>query len=235
MWQPWRILVIEDDPNVLTMIRFMLTKQGFDVVTASSALSGLRTAYQTRPHAIILDVMMPKMDGFEACRRLRELTNAPILFLTGKATSPDDVVRGLDLGADEYMTKPFKSAELLSRLRVCLRRADVAQNGNPKYLYPTPSTILDCGRHELTVRDRKIHLCPKEFEVLKFLIRHAGRVLTRDAILHRVWGPDRVGDPRLVKQYVYQLRKKIEVDHQKPHYIQSIPSAGYYFSAVDPP
>jgi len=136
------------------MILVMLRKGGYEVYSAPDALSGLRTAYQTRPHAIILDVMMPEMDGFEACRRLREMTDAPILFLTGKATTADDVVKGLDLGADEYMTKPFRFAELLSRLRVCLRRADSSPDGDAKYISPTPSVILDCARRELTINGR---------------------------------------------------------------------------------
>lgn len=233
MQQPWRVLVIEDDPDVLRMILVMLRKGGYEVHSAPDALAGLRVAYETRPHAIILDVMMPEMDGFEACRRLREMTDAPILFLTGKATTADDVVKGLDLGADEYMTKPFKFAELLSRLRVCLRRADTTLDGSAKYLSPTPTVILDCARRELTINGRKIYLRPKEYEVLAVLMHFAGRVLTTDAILSRVWGPERVGDPGLVKQYIYQLRQKIEVDPRDPDYIQSIPSGGYYFSTSD--
>lgn len=234
MQQPWRVLVIEDDPDVLRMILMMLTKGGYEVASAPDALAGLRVAYKIRPHAIILDVMMPDMDGFEACRRLREMTDAPILFLTGKATTAEDVVKGFDLGADEYMTKPIKFGELLSRLRVCLRRADAALDGNVKYLSPTPSVILDCARRELLIGERRIYLRPKEYEVLSLLMHFAGRVLTPDAILHRVWGPERVGDPGLVKQYIYQLRQKIEVDPREPDYIQSIPSGGYYFATMDP-
>lgn len=233
MQQPWRVLVIEDDPDVLRMILVMLRKGGYEVYSAPDALAGLRVAYETRPHAIILDVMMPEMDGFEACRRLREMTDAPILFLTGKATTAEDVVKGLDLGADEYMTKPFRFSELLSRLRVCLRRADTSSDGDAKYISPTPSVILDCARRELTINGRQVYLRPKEYEVLALLMHFAGRVLTPDAILSRVWGPERVGDPGLVKQYIYQLRQKIEVDPRDPDYIQSIPSGGYYFSTSD--
>ncbi len=234
MQQLRRVLVIEDDQEVASMIQSMLTKQGFSVVLAHDAISGLRTAYRMHPHAIILDVMMPEMDGFEACRRLREMTDVPILFLTGTATTSNDVVRGLDLGADEYIRKPFRFAELLSRLRVCLRRSEMAEDGTPDFLSPTPSVILNFGRHELTIRDRKTYLCPREFEVLKYLIQHAGRVLTPDAILCRVWGADRTGDRDLVKQYIYQLRRKIEVNPQQPDYIQTVPSEGYYFSTMDP-
>ncbi len=161
------------------------------------------------------------------------MTNAPILFLTGKATTADDAARGLDLGADEYMTKPFRFVELLSRLRACLRRAETTADGGSKYLCPAPSVLLDCARRELTLGERHIYLRPKEFEVLEVLMHFAGHVLTSDAILLRVWGPERVGDPGLVKQYIYQLRQKIEVDPQEPQYIQSIPGGGYYFSTSD--
>jgi two-component system KDP operon response regulator KdpE len=232
--QPWRVLVIEDDPDVLKMILTMLARAGYETFSAPDALVGLRVAYQTRPHAIILDVMMPEMDGFEACRRLREMTDVPILFLTGKATTADDTVKGFDLGADEYMTKPFRFAELVSRLRACLRRAGVAADGSSAYLSPTPSVILDCARRELIVGERQVYLRPKEYAVLELLMHFAGRVLTPDAILHRVWGPERVGDPGLVKQYIYQLRQKIEANPREPDYIQSIPSGGYYFSTADP-
>jgi len=231
--QPYRVLVIEDDPGILAMIEMMLRKGGYEVVSAPDALVGLRVAYQTHPHAIILDVMMPEMDGFEACRRLREMTNAPILFLTGKATTADDAARGLDLGADEYMTKPFRFVELLSRLRACLRRAETSEDGDNRFVCPAPSVFLDCARRELTIEGRHIYLRPKEFEVLEVLMHFAGRVLAPDAILLRVWGPERVGDPGLVKQYIYQLRQKIEVDPQEPRYIQSIPGGGYYFAASD--
>jgi two-component system, OmpR family, KDP operon response regulator KdpE len=230
----WRVLVIEDDPAIQTMIQLMLRKGGYEVVSAPDALVGLRVAYQTRPHAIILDVMMPEMDGFEACRRLREMTDAPIFFLTGAAKTAGDVAKGLDLGADEYMTKPFQFVELISRLRARLRRAESAADGHNRYLCPTPTVFLDCARRELTIGERHIYLRPKEFEVLKVLMHFAGRVLTADAILLRVWGPERVDDPGLVKQYIYQLRQKIEVDPQQPHYLQSIPGGGYYFSTADP-
>jgi two-component system, OmpR family, KDP operon response regulator KdpE len=235
MQTSWKVLVIDDDPSVLEMIRVMLIKAGYEVVSAPDALSGLRMAYQTRPHAIILDVMMPEMDGYEACRRLREMTDVPIFFLTGQASASDDIVKGFDLGADEYMTKPFKYTELLSRLRACLRRqVDTTSDEGSKFLCPTQSVILNCSRRELTVGGRQIYLRPKEFEVLEVLMHYAGKVLSDDAILHRVWGSERVGDPGLVKQYIYQLRQKIETDPQDPHYIQSIPGGGYYFSTYDP-
>jgi two-component system KDP operon response regulator KdpE len=234
MKQSQCVLIIEDDPSILEMLRTMLTKAGFDVVTAADAPCGLRAAYRTHPDAVILDIMLPEMDGFEACWRLREMTDIPILFLTGRANSSDDVAKGLDLGADAYMTKPVGYAELVSRVRAALRRAEPTRNGAVDCLSPTPAVILDCGRHEVTVGNRTVYLCPKEFEVLEYLIRHTGHVLSPDAILLSVWGAERIGDEHLIKQYIYQLRKKIEAEPQKPNYIQSIPSQGYYFRPVDP-
>jgi len=234
MRHKWRVLVVEDDPDMREMLRLTLSARGFDIITASDAAVGLRLAYQTRPDAIILDVVMPEMDGFEACRRLREMTAAPILFLSGKASDVADIVKGFGLGADEYMIKPIEPAELVSRLNACLRRAETGPNSEARYLYPTPSVMLDCERHELTVNGQRIYLRPKEFQVLEILIRHSGRVLSSDAILYQVWGPDRIGDPGLVRQYVHQLRKKIEADPQEPNYIQSVPGGGYYFSGTDP-
>jgi DNA-binding response OmpR family regulator len=211
----------------------MLSRKGFIVVTASDAMQGLREAYKSHPDVIILDVMMPKMDGFEACRRLREMTDTPILFLTGQATTTDDVVKGLNLGADEYMTKPFRSDELISRLFVCLRRGAGRSEERSDYISLTPSICLDCARHELILGNRSVYLPPREFEVLRLLMHHAGRVLSLDAILAQVWGPERIGETGLVKQYIYQLRQRIEPNPQEPIYLHSVRGGGYYFFAGD--
>jgi DNA-binding response OmpR family regulator len=223
----FRVLVIEDEPEMLEMLRIMMETEGFEVVVAQDALSGLRAAYQTHPDAILLDVMMPEMDGFETCRRLREMTDVPILFITGKATTMDDVVHGFSLGADDYLTKPFNRSELISRLNARLRRAGERTGNDIEYISPAASVILNCSRHELVLGNRSIYLGPKEFEVIRLLIRHAGKVLSRDAILAQVWGPERVGEPDLVKQYIYRLRQKIEPAPDMPKYIHSVRGEGY--------
>ncbi len=230
-----QILVIEDEADVRNLLQLMLSEHGFRVLTASDALTGLRLAYEHRPDAIILDVMMPGMDGFEACRRLREMTDTPILLLTGQRTSTEDIVKGLELGADEYMTKPFKMAELISRLRVSLRRVSACSDGSSQYLFPAPSVVLDCGRHELTVGEQVISLSPSEFEVLRVLVRHTDHVLSPNAILAQAWGPQRVGDTDLIKQYIYQLRQKIEPDPSEPQYIHTVRGEGYYFARTELP
>jgi DNA-binding response OmpR family regulator len=232
MRRRFRVLVIDDEPDALELIRVMLTTEGFDVSVAQDALSGLRTAYQVHPDAILLDVMMPNVDGFEVCQRLREMTDVPIIFVTAKGTM-DDIVHGFTLGADDYVVKPFDSSELVSRLTACLRRVSEQDDEDIELLFPAASVMLDCGRHELVIGSKTIYLTPKEFEVLRFLIRHAGKVLSTDAILSRVWGPEWIGEPDLVKQYIYKLRQKIEPDPSSPTYIHTIRGGGYYFDADD--
>jgi len=232
MRRRFRILVIDDHPDVLALLRATLTSEGFDVVTAQDALTGLRAAYESHPDAILLDVMMPDMDGFEACRRLREMTDVPIIFVTAKGTI-EDIVHGLSLGADDYVVKPFERSELTSRLAACLRRSGERTSEAGDYLFPAESVVLDCDRHELVVGNRTVYLTPKEFEVLRLLIRHTGKVLSTDAILTRVWGPDWIGEPDLVKQYMYRLRRKIEEDPSEPRYLHTVRGGGYYFDAED--
>lgn len=228
----FRILVVDDQPKVLEMLQALLTANGFDVVVAQDALLGLRIAYQTRPDAILLDVMMPNIDGFEACRRLREITDAPIVFVTAKGTIKD-VVQGLSVGADDYVVKPFDGSELIGRLMACLRRAGECTGKGADFLFPAASVTLDCSRHELMIGNRTVYLTPKEFEVIRLLIRHAGKLLSANAILTRVWGPEQIGDPDLVKQCIYRLRRKMEPNPESPRYLHTIPGEGYYFDAED--
>ncbi len=232
MRRQFRVLVVDDDPDVAKILKATLTSEGFDVVVAQDALSALRAAYESHPDAILLDVMMPEMDGFEACRRLREMTDVPIIFVTAKGTIKD-IVRGLSIGADDYVVKPFDRAELISRLTACLRRSGERTAEESDFLFPASSIMLDCDRHELVIGNQTVYLTPKEFEVLRFLTRHAGKVLSTDAILTRVWGPEWIGEPDLVKQYIYRLRQKIEPDPGSPQYLHTVRGEGYYFDAED--
>ncbi len=232
MRRQFRVLIVDDQPDVLAMLRAVLTAEGFDVEVARDALSGIRAAYQTRPDAILLDVMMPDVDGFEACRRLREMTDVPIIFVTAKGTI-EDIVKGLSLGADDYVVKPFERSELIGRLVACLRRSGDSTSEGIDLMFPAASIMLDSDRHELVIGSRTVYLTPKEFEVLRLMIRHAGKVLSTDAILTRVWGPEWIGEPDLVKQYIYRLRRKIEPDPRSPQYLHTIRGGGYYFDAQD--
>ncbi|MEA3341577.1 MAG: response regulator transcription factor [Chloroflexota bacterium] len=228
MRQRFTVLTIDDQPGQLEILRLMLDAEGFDTVVAQDGLSGLRTAYQVQPDAILLDVMMPNMDGFEVCRRLREMTEVPIIFLTAKGTL-EDIVKGLSLGADDYLVKPFDRLELVGRLRACLRRAKEQTDKASDLIFATDSVMLDCGRHELVIGKRVVYLTPKEFEVLRLLIHHVGKVLNTNAILARVWGAERVGEPDLVKQCIYRLRQKIEPTPKSPRYLHTVWGEGYYF------
>ena len=228
----FRLLVIDDEKEMLDMLQIALRREGFDVVIARDALAGLRAAYQAHPDAILLDVMMPDMDGFEACRRLREMTEVPIIFVTAKGLI-EDVVRGLSLGADDYVVKPFEWSELASRVTACLRRANERDADKNDFMFPATSVVLDCGRHELVIGDRRVYLAPKEFEVLRMLTKFPGRVLSADAILNRVWGSEWIGEKDLVKQYIYRLRQKIERDPNAPEYLHTVRGEGYYFDARD--
>ena len=234
MRRRFRILIVDDSSDVLTVLKAMLEAEGFDVVVARDALSGLRAAYQDHPDAILLDVMMPDMDGFEACRRLREMTDVPIIFVTAKS-SIENIVQGLSLGADDYVVKPFERSELISRLSACLRRTGERTDEGGDYLFPAESVVLDCDRHELVVGTRTVYLTPKEFDVLRLLVRHVGKVLSTNAILTRVWGPDWIGEPDLVKQYIYRLRQKIEPDPSSPRYLHTVRGGGYYFDSDELP
>lgn len=226
--QRYRILIVDDEPDALTVLESILESKGFEVVTAPDGVSALRAAYQTHPDLILLDIMMPGMDGFEVCRRLREMTEVPIIFLTAKGAI-EDVVRGFSLGADDYVVKPYSQSELMGRINACLRRVDSGSDKRVEALFPDPSVMLDCKRRELMIKNRIVYLNPKEFEVLRLLLRHAGKVLSTDAILSRVWGPERVGDPDLVKQYIYRLRRKIEPDPESPQFLHTVRGAGYFF------
>lgn len=229
MKQQFRVLVIDDNREILEMMEFMLRQEGFEVVSAADPASGLRAVYQEHPDAVVLDVMMPHMDGFEVCRRIRELTDVPVLLYTGKAVEPEDVVRGFSVGADDYLVKPFRPAELVSRLYARLRSNHEPRNELRTYLSPDASVILNTDRRELVLKDQTIYLPPKEFKVLEMLLRHPGQVITTNAILSQVWGPEHIGQTDLVKQCVYRLRKKVEPDPGSPCYIHSVRGEGYYF------
>lgn len=228
--QRFKVLVIDDESAFLEMLNLALSLEGFTVIVAQNAAAGLRAAYRSQPDAILLDVMMPDMDGYEVCRRLREMTDAPIIFVTAKDT-PDDILHGFSTGADDYVVKPFDTSELLCRLQVSLRRASEKREENANLLFITDLLTLDCDRREIVRGNRIVRLTPLEFEVLRLLIRHSGKVLSPDAILTQIWGYEQVGNLELVKQYVYRLRRKIEPDPKAPIYLHTVWGQGYYFDA----
>jgi two-component system KDP operon response regulator KdpE len=228
-----RILVINDEPNALATLQHTLAQEGFDLVVARDAISGIHAAYHTHPDAILLGTTMPDMDGYEACRRLRHITNVPILLVARREATTEDVVEGFSAGADDYMNEPIHDAELMGRLTASMRRSPQRTERRARFISPAPSLILDCDRRELLIGARSVHLSPIEFRVLEFLMRHPGQTLTRDAILARVWGAEHIREVSFVKQCVHQLRKKIEPDPDSPQYILSDWGEGYFFQVPD--
>ena len=223
-----RVLVIDDDIMLSNMLALLLETDGFEVASAYTGQEGLNLAEQLEPDAIVLDIKMPGMDGFEVCRRLREKTNAVILFASVR-DKPEDIVRGLQLGGDDYVVKPYSYQELSSRLIACLRRQ---RAGMPPTVLEASGEIMlvaDPDRRLVFINDQEVQLTPTEFEVLKYLMKNQGKVLSQEAILANAWGPEYIGDSSLVKQFVYRLRNKLESEPSEPHYILTVRGAGYVF------
>jgi DNA-binding response OmpR family regulator len=223
-----KILVIDDDPATLNLLKLHLGRDRYVVLTAGSGPEGLRLAFEHKPDAVILDVRMPGMGGHEVCGRLRDISDAAILFVT-VLKAPEDIVRGLELGADDYIIKPFNYEELLARLQACLRRR-VAQRRRALAAGEPPSPwSLDPPRREVVQGDKRVQLTPKEYEVLQFFLNNPDKVLAADEILTQLWGPAYVGDPDLVKQFIYRLRSKLEDNPSEPRYFVTVRGAGYAF------
>ena len=224
-----RVLIIDDEYKTLEILGMRLSQDGFEVTTATTGEAGLKLAYETHPDAILLDIIMPGMDGFNACRRLREVTDAVIMLVSVKGDS-DDVIRGLHSGADDYIVKPYNYLELLARLYACLRRRSDSKLPPLRLQRGEAVLITDPSRRLVFINDgRSVKLTPKEFELLRYLVENRGRVLSADAILSNVWGPEYQGERDLVKQFIYRLRNKLEVEPSKPEYIVTVRGSGYAF------
>jgi DNA-binding response OmpR family regulator len=220
-------LVVDDDPRLRLLCTAAL-QDDYLVLLAENGQQALRLVYQHKPDIILLDVTMPVMDGWEACRRIRELADTPIIMLTGHA-GDHDVVRGLDSGADDYVTKPFRPVQLLARMRAVMRRKMVAADDQPDvHSFDGGRLVLDTGRRVAIVRGKEVSLSATEYRLLETLARHAGQVLTHDQILEHVWGHNYVGETGYVKTYIGLLRNKIEEDPRKPEYILARRGLGYY-------
>ncbi len=219
------VLIIEDDPTMLIGLRDNFEFSGYKVVTANDGEKGLNAALNTKPDLILLDIMLPKINGYEICRLIREQKLAmPIIMLTAKGDE-SDIVLGLNLGADDYVTKPFSIKELLARAAAFLRRA----RKETQEVYEFGGLRLDLSARRLTRRDREIELSPKEFNLLEYFAKKPGRALTRDEILNAVWGYDCVVTSRSIDRFVTTLRNKIEPDPARPSFIHTIRQVGYRF------
>ena len=223
-----KILIVEDDLNLLSTLEYNLRKEGYLVITAVDGAQAVKTSRREKPDLIILDVMLPKMNGFEVCRILRKETTVPILILTAKVEETDKIV-GLEIGADDYMSKPFSMRELLARVRAVLRRAKMAEPApaDEKTLLKINDLEIDPARHRASLRQTVLELSPKEYDLLVFLARNRGLVFNREQLLEKVWGYDYAGDTRTVDVHIRWLRQKIEADPQKPKYLITVRGTGY--------
>lgn len=204
------ILVVEDEPNIASLVETYLSREGYAVTRVDDGAKALEAADRIRPSLVILDVMLPGIDGLEVCRRLRARSRVPVIMLTAKDQEIDRVV-GLELGADDYVTKPFSPRELVARVKAVLRRAEAAEEEGPETL-SLGIVAMDLSRRETRVGDRKVELTPKEFDLLAFLMRNRGIVFSRDRLLERVWGYERPVDTRTIDSHVRSLRAKLGPD-----------------------
>jgi DNA-binding response OmpR family regulator len=222
-----KILVVEDDRNLLDTLKYNLKREGYNAVTAMDGAEALDVARREKPDLIILDIMLPKLSGFEVCRILRKEMTIPILMLTAKDEEIDKIV-GLEIGADDYMTKPFSMRELLARLGAVLRRTEMAvQSAAGEKVLRVGDLEIDIARHQASLKGTVLELSPKEFDLLVFLARNKGFVFGRDQLLEKVWGYDFAGDTRTVDVHIRWLRQKIERDPAKPEHLVTIRGGGY--------
>jgi DNA-binding response OmpR family regulator len=237
----YQVLVVEDDNTLLEMIHYNLQRQGYEVLRARDGRTGLHLAREQKPDLIILDVMLPGIDGFEVCRIIRRELSVPILMLTARTEEIDKIV-GLEMGADDYITKPFSMRELIARVKAHLRRTELIREdvalevSSSPIATPIKRLILNFGnltidenRREVFLDDQPLKLKPKEFELLHFLARHQGIAVSRDLILERVWEWTYDGNSRTVDVHVRWLREKIEPDPNKPQRIVTVRGIGYRF------
>jgi two-component system response regulator RegX3 len=226
-----KILIIEDEISFSEALSFLLEKEGYSTVVAETGKQGLDAFKSDNFDLVLLDLMIPEVSGIDVCRTIRTTSAVPIIMLTAKDSEIDKVV-GLELGADDYVTKPYSSRELVARIKAVLRRGsldgDVTESTS---VHSIAGIKMDIERHQVTVNDAAINLPLKEFELLEFLMRNAGRVLTRGQLIDRVWGGDYYGDTKTLDVHIKRLRSKIEVDPSNPLLIQTIRGLGYKFEA----
>jgi two-component system response regulator RegX3 len=228
MADPPTILVVDDEQSYRDALAVSLRREGFLVQSAADGLEALERFETCRPALVLLDVMLPRMSGIDVCRELRARSRVPIIMLTAKDAEIDTVV-GLEVGADDYVTKPFRLRELVARIRAALRRAPGEEEDASGEVLEVADVRLDPLRHEVSVRGEHVQLALKEFDLLELLLMNAGRVLTRDVLMDRVWGPSYVGDTKTLDVHIKRLRAKIEENPSTPTRITTIRGLGYRY------
>lgn len=230
-----KILVVDDEKSISKIIAYNLKKEGYEVLCADDGEMGLELALNEKPDLILLDIMMPKMDGYEVCRKIRQQSNVPIIMLTARADEVDKV-NGLEIGADDYVTKPFGNRELVARVKAHLRRNEAVKNDknlNNNILSENSQQFgeitIDFDRYEVYKRGEIVELTNREYDLLKFLALKQTQIFTRESLLEQVWGYEYFGDVRAVDVTIRRLREKIEDDPSKPKFIMTKRGIGYYF------
>ncbi len=227
-----KVLIIDDEEHIAELIRYNLEAAGYKTVVANNGIDGLSRAREEEPDLVLLDLMLPGIDGLEVCKRLRaeeKTRNVPIIMLTAKSEEIDKIL-GLELGADDYITKPFSVRELTARVKALLRRSN-AQDAPEEAIYTFADVEVDYQKHEVRKSGQKVDLTLKEFELLEMLIRNNAKVLTRDMLLDKIWGYEYVGETRTVDVHIRHLRQKLEEDDRSPRFIETVRGIGYRFNA----
>lgn len=220
------ILIIDDDKTLIDLLGQALGKAGYEIVSATNGIDGLQVLYKHRVDLVILDVMMPRMDGWETCSRIRDLSDVPVIMLTAKDEEAD-ALKGFQCGVDDYVTKPFSFAELTARVKAVLQRARRTPADKQRKVYVFDELVVDADNSQVIVRGKPVSLTPTEFQLLLTLAENAGRILSHEQLLSQVWGPEYVGEPGYVKRYIWYLRQKIEEDPSAPEYIITERGFGY--------
>ncbi len=219
------MLVVDDDVRILRMIQRILNLEGYRVLTANNGDAALDVFDEETPDLVLLDIIMPAMDGYTVCQRIREFSQIPIIMITVKGKD-EEKIQGLDAGADDYVAKPFSAKELIARIRAVLRRTKL-QDGHPEPSFCSEDLIVDFARYRVSVEGREVNLTGTEYRVLSYLAHNAGRVVTPDQILQKVWGEDYIGETHLLQVSMARLRKKLGDDARNPRYILTRPGIGY--------
>ncbi|WP_315077214.1 response regulator transcription factor [uncultured Clostridium sp.] len=229
-----KILIVDDEEHIIELLKFNLINAGYEVLSSNNGIDALKIAKAEKPKLILLDLMLPGLDGFDVCKEVKkdkETQNISIIMLTAKGEEIDKIL-GLELGADDYITKPFSVRELLARVKAVLRRiypgADIEENS-----YESQGLKIDFDRHEVFINKQKIELTLKEFDLLKILIKNKGKILQRETLLDKIWGYEYIGETRTVDVHIRYLRKKIEEDDKNPKFIETIRGVGYRFNPID--
>lgn len=229
-----KILIVDDEEHIIELLKFNLLNSGYEVLTANNGVDAVKIAKAEKPNLLLLDLMLPGIDGFDVCKEIKrnnEMKNTTIIMLTAKGEELDKIL-GLELGADDYITKPFSVRELLARVKAVLRRSN-SFNEPEDEIYDSQNLKVDFERHEVYVNGEKVDLTLKEFELLQILIKNKGKILKRETLLDKIWGYEYIGETRTVDVHIRYLRKKIEEDDKNPRFIETIRGVGYRFNPAE--